>query len=1074
MNMPPDSPRPIVSTLKRAWRRQGRVLTGAALAGAAGVAAGRVLKDRSTDGNWNRGKQRAKNALITGAAGGYLGSLVDHAEHGPRWARAGAAAGALAGLLNRPKRKSTTAASVASGGDWNFEVLPPAEDLVDDVLHSIKFGLLGAGKPGDYRRPHVIHEAQDIPPGAAVTVDRSILSRGGVSKLPAKARGRAVAGGIVATGPKVSDAIAKASGYESPAAVNKAGLRHEPIHTIQASKRPRTSIRHLLRDEIGAYGSMNRDLKGMSWRRALNNVAGVGVSTAAGTAANPVLRNRLALRGKQAAAIAVGTAGAGLLAKAVHRKEPTKFGIREDTATDVPKRRDNWDRARDAALTAGGIATVGAAGIATARGGRMIAGLAKRGRAALRKANLPGTASNMRNATSVYADVGRVYNRAKTNAGKAVGEFRKGMAEGATGKVPGWKAALMRVPGVARVSKAIGLSEFAADPRPAERRWRDRLDVVKAGLGVGTGVAGILAAKKIGNAGRDAIGKLTPLVKGAWDQHVQPAVVEARKTATAWRHAAKSVSRNVAKIATVPDRLPQILGGTGKEALKSPSLVRRIGARIGVLSDARGSTAMSAFLGDCKLKDLPKEVQTLVKQFTKVNPDTQLSRYGMVLTDLIPKADPSNLQTAREHLKKTSKTAATKSFFAKRDGKFILVLNDRVVDGHHFIATAERAGVTSSLHVVDLTPVRFQLSAAIRNLVSFDRGDHLDERGRHVSAWDVFTGKKKSYETKLNPNTGRHEVDINSAKNASLLDAAGAVHAKAKVVSRWAGRGSGLLRDVKDTVTGAAPRRDASGRTQKKEWQKPWFERHAKELVTTAALVGGGLAYRRSPMVRQQVDRARAAGEGAMGKVRKWAEDRIGSPSPLHVAAAPASQRPATTFPKGRAFVAPPIAGKRKVAQVADRARRPGALKKGDLYAQPPSVKKPWSTAPGEMPRHMSAAIEHLCIMLDDASADAGWDVRDPRGRSARVFAPGSGRRDRREKRWYEHVGNERKLWAVGLGAAALAGGGLAAEVLKKKPGLVGLRPPVKAAVRSIRAPKRLNISNVIPMRAPVRPIQSA
>jgi hypothetical protein len=49
--------------------------------------------------------------------------------------------------------------------------------------------------------------------------------------------------------------------------------------------------------------------------------------------------------------------------------------------------------------------------------------------------------------------------------------------------------------------------------------------------------------------------------------------------------------------------------------------------------------------------------------------------------------------------------------------------------------------------------------------------------------------------------------------------------------------------------------------------------------------------------------------------------------------------------------------------------------------------------------------------------------VRDPRGRSARVFAPGSRRRERREKAWHEKTENERKLWKAGIVAGALAGG---------------------------------------------------
>lgn len=50
------------------------------------------------------------------------------------------------------------------------------------------------------------------------------------------------------------------------------------------------------------------------------------------------------------------------------------------------------------------------------------------------------------------------------------------------------------------------------------------------------------------------------------------------------------------------------------------------------------------------------------------------------------------------------------------------------------------------------------------------------------------------------------------------------------------------------------------------------------------------------------------------------------------------------------------------------------------------------------------------------------WDVRDQRGRSARVFAPGARPRERREKAWHERVDNIRKLAVAGAVAAAGAG----------------------------------------------------
>ncbi|MDR0532726.1 MAG: hypothetical protein LBH01_02105 [Verrucomicrobiales bacterium] len=85
---------------------------------------------------------------------------------------------------------------------------------------------------------------------------------------------------------------------------------------------------------------------------------------------------------------------------------------------------------------------------------------------------------------------------------------------------------------------------------------------------------------------------------------------------------------------------------------------------------------------------------------------------------------------------------------------------------------------------------------------------------------------------------------------------------------------------------------------------------------------------------------------------------------------------------------------------------------------------------------------EKLKARLLDVSAP-DWDVRDQRGRSARVFAPGSRPRDRREKKWHEKIGNQRKVAAAaGLAAALLAGAG--GYVAGKRSGSVVV--PAKAA----------------------------
>lgn len=68
--------------------------------------------------------------------------------------------------------------------------------------------------------------------------------------------------------------------------------------------------------------------------------------------------------------------------------------------------------------------------------------------------------------------------------------------------------------------------------------------------------------------------------------------------------------------------------------------------------------------------------------------------------------------------------------------------------------------------------------------------------------------------------------------------------------------------------------------------------------------------------------------------------------------------------------------------------------------------------------------IRENLVEFDALAEEKGWDLRDARGKSARVFAPGSQRRDRREKTPWEKADTQR---AVRNGLAVVAAGGLAA-----------------------------------------------
>ena len=129
--------------------------------------------------------------------------------------------------------------------------------------------------------------------------------------------------------------------------------------------------------------------------------------------------------------------------------------------------------------------------------------------------------------------------------------------------------------------------------------------------------------------------------------------------------------------------------------------------------DSSFGKAASAFVTDICLRDLPKETKEAIAKLTPVtNTSAKVVQYGMVVDELLPKVDHHNYESATEHIKKDfaekGKRAMGDKFQEKIKNKFILLLNDCIVDGHHFLALAHQLGITCSLRVLDLTPMRFQ------------------------------------------------------------------------------------------------------------------------------------------------------------------------------------------------------------------------------------------------------------------------------------------------------------------------------------------------------------------------------
>jgi hypothetical protein len=205
---------------------------------------------------------------------------------------------------------------------------------------------------------------------------------------------------------------------------------------------------------------------------------------------------------------------------------------------------------------------------------------------------------------------------------------------------------------------------------------------------------------------------------------------------------------------------------------------------------------------------------------------------------------------------------------------------------------------------------------------------------------------------------------------------------KAQTVNRVGTRGVRLAGDAIGALRGK-PKVDERGRPLKREWQKTWFRNAVVNTGLAGATLGGAAFLRKNPKLRRKIGQKAEQAGGAALRTVKTGLRRAGQ----------------------------------AVSDLTDIDRR--------LEAE-----------------FRIADSRSRIVQLDLPAALAGWDVRDPRGRSARVYAPGSRPRERREKHWHERIDNIRKI-AVGAGLAALAGGVAGGYALGKRR---GAGSPVSAA----------------------------
>lgn len=158
------------------------------------------------------------------------------------------------------------------------------------------------------------------------------------------------------------------------------------------------------------------------------------------------------------------------------------------------------------------------------------------------------------------------------------------------------------------------------------------------------------------------------------------------------------------------DKIEDMLLNSGMRELSMPD--QNDTSSFGKLA-ALLSKKSSAFVRDLPLKELEEGTKSDVTRFVGKQVSTrEVIEYGMVVSELLPKVDPHNFKQAESNVKielsKQKRQEALDEFFKKAKTKYLLLMNDKLIDGHHFLAKAKALNITCSLKVLDLTPIRFQ------------------------------------------------------------------------------------------------------------------------------------------------------------------------------------------------------------------------------------------------------------------------------------------------------------------------------------------------------------------------------
>lgn len=242
--------------------------------------------------------------------------------------------------------------------------------------------------------------------------------------------------------------------------------------------------------------------------------------------------------------------------------------------------------------------------------------------------------------------------------------------------------------------------------------------------------------------------------------------------------------------------------------------------------------------------------------------------------------------------------------------------------------------------------------------------------------------------------------------------------ANVQKVRKWVGRGSRGVRDIGEAQAGIVPR-DTRGRPRKREWEKPWVT----ALGTVLALKGGlwGANKLRQAIVAAPVEsRLGQFREGFVrGGVRKIpvigpiAEHITGMKEDLKRLIYKKAETPkftGTVNPKTGNPLSPN-----------EMARNEAKAAEAKYWSDVASGK----VKPEEFRKPNKPSHEYRSRLREIRFAQTVpyWDIRDERGKSARVYAPGSQRRAREEMSPWKKKKTQRHILQAALAATGVVGG---------------------------------------------------